>query len=76
MEGHPTKAFKLTDVRLITILGQVMKYVEALEGKGFRMALTRGETKLGEQLRTLTRQVGFCWLSYYALNWVCGELFL
>ncbi|CAM6095407.1 unnamed protein product [Calypogeia fissa] len=38
-------------------LVKVMKYVEALEGKGFRMALTKGETKLGEQLRTLTRQL-------------------
>ncbi|KAG6555359.1 hypothetical protein Mapa_002585 [Marchantia paleacea] len=36
---------------------KVMRIVEALEGKGFRMPLTKGEAKVGEQLRTLTRQL-------------------
>lgn len=34
-----------------------MRMVEALEGKGLHMALTRGEAKLGDHLRGLTRQV-------------------
>eukprot|EP00249_Psilotum_nudum_P009678 c22089_g1_i1 orf=736-2061(-) len=36
---------------------KAMRIVEALEGKGFRLPLTKGETKLGERLRTLSRQV-------------------
>lgn len=36
---------------------QIMRMVEALEGKGLHMALTRGEAKLGDHLRGLTRQV-------------------
>lgn len=33
--------------------------VEALEGKGMHMALSRGEAQLGDHLRGLTRQVSF-----------------
>ncbi|GLJ40470.1 hypothetical protein SUGI_0833900 [Cryptomeria japonica] len=36
---------------------RVMRIVEALEGKGFHIPTTRGETFLGVQLRTLTRQL-------------------
>ena len=36
---------------------QIMRMVEALESKGLHMALTRGEAKLGDHLRGLTRQV-------------------
>jgi len=36
---------------------QIMRMVEGLEGKGMHMALSRGEAKLGEHLRGLTRQV-------------------
>lgn len=37
-----------------------MKMVEGLEGKGFHMQLNRGEAKLGDHLRSLTRQVSSC----------------
>uniref|UniRef100_A0A0C9S0R4 TSA: Wollemia nobilis Ref_Wollemi_Transcript_29119_1885 transcribed RNA sequence n=1 Tax=Wollemia nobilis TaxID=56998 RepID=A0A0C9S0R4_9CONI len=36
---------------------RVMRIVEALEGKGFRMPTTKGEAYIGEHLRTLARQL-------------------
>lgn len=36
---------------------KIMRMVEALEGKGLHMALTRGEAKLGDHLRGLTQQL-------------------
>jgi hypothetical protein len=36
-----------------------MRIVEALEGKGCRIPLTKGEAELAEKLATITRQVGF-----------------
>ena len=36
----------------------MMRVVEALEGKGFRMPLTKGEAQLGIRLRNLAQQVG------------------
>ncbi|XP_024385739.1 nuclear pore complex protein NUP54 [Physcomitrium patens] len=36
---------------------KIMRMVEALEGKGLHMALTRGEANLGDHLRGLTRQL-------------------
>lgn len=52
-----------------------MRMVEALEGKGLHMALTRGEAKLGDHLRGLTQQVivkieGF---SYSFYSYYCVE---
>lgn len=35
-----------------------MRIVEALEGKGCRMPLMKGEVELAEKLATITRQVG------------------
>ncbi|CAL5357771.1 unnamed protein product [Camellia sinensis] len=37
---------------------QVMRIVEALEGKGCRVPLMKGEAKLAEKLAAITRQVG------------------
>jgi len=34
-----------------------MRIVEALEGKGCRIPLTKGEAELAEKLATITRQV-------------------
>lgn len=34
-----------------------MRIIEALEGKGFRMPLTKGEAQLGERLRNLSKQL-------------------
>lgn len=36
---------------------RVMRIVEAVEGKGFRMLTTKGEAHLGERLRVLARQL-------------------
>ncbi|KAG0587683.1 hypothetical protein KC19_2G183300 [Ceratodon purpureus] len=36
---------------------KIMRMVEALEGKGLHMGLTRGEARLGDHLRGLTRQL-------------------
>lgn len=36
---------------------RVMRMVEALEGKGFRLPLTKGEVELAEKLATTTRQI-------------------
>jgi hypothetical protein len=36
---------------------QVMRIVEAMEGKGFRLPLTKGEAELAEKLAATTRQV-------------------
>ncbi|KAJ7957585.1 nuclear pore complex protein NUP54-like [Quillaja saponaria] len=36
---------------------RVMKIVEALEGKDYRLPLTKGEAELAEKLATITRQV-------------------
>ncbi|KAG0586846.1 hypothetical protein KC19_2G122000 [Ceratodon purpureus] len=36
---------------------KIMRMVEGLEGKGLHMALTRGEARLGDHLRGLTRQL-------------------
>lgn len=41
---------------------KVMRIVEALEGKGCRMPLMKGEVELAEKLATITRQVGGPWL--------------
>ena len=41
-----------------------MRIVEALEGKGCRIPLTKGEAELAEKLATITRQVSVC-LIYY-----------
>lgn len=38
---------------------KVMRVVEALEGKGCRIPLTKGEAELAEKLATITRQVDF-----------------
>jgi len=38
---------------------KVMRVVEALEGKGCRIPLTKGEAELAEKLATVTRQVKF-----------------
>lgn len=35
-----------------------MRIVEALEGKGFRLPLMKGEGELAEKLAAVTRQVG------------------
>ena len=35
-----------------------MRIVEAMEGKGFRLPLTKGEAELAEKLAATTRQVG------------------
>lgn len=35
-----------------------MRIVEALEGKGFRLPLMKGEVELAEKLAAITRQVG------------------
>ncbi|KAL2643195.1 hypothetical protein R1flu_010782 [Riccia fluitans] len=48
---------RLKEQELQRRLLRVMRIVEALEGKGFRLPLTRAEAKVGEQLRTLTRQL-------------------
>ncbi|KAL3702307.1 hypothetical protein R1sor_020329 [Riccia sorocarpa] len=48
---------RLKEQELQRRLLRVMRIVEGLEGKGFRMPVTRGEAKVGEQLRTLTRQL-------------------
>jgi len=39
-----------------------MRIVEALEGKGCRIPLTKGEAELAEKLATITRQVEFLYL--------------
>lgn len=36
---------------------KVMRIVEALEGKGFRLPLMKGEVELAEKLAAITRQV-------------------
>lgn len=36
---------------------KVMRIVEGLEGKGFRLPLTKGEAELSEKLTGITRQV-------------------
>ncbi|RXH79890.1 hypothetical protein DVH24_041037 [Malus domestica] len=43
---------------------RVMRILEALEGKGFRLPLMKGEVELAEKLAAVTRQV----LHYYALH--------
>ena len=37
---------------------KVMRIVEALEGKGYRLPLMKGEVELVEKLAAITRQVG------------------
>jgi nuclear pore complex protein Nup54 len=53
---------------------QIMRMVEALEGKGLHMALTRGEAKLSDHLRGLTRQVSCAHgdVARLALSFRCG----
>ncbi|RWR74549.1 nuclear pore complex protein NUP54 [Cinnamomum micranthum f. kanehirae] len=61
---------------------RVMRIVEALEGKGFRVPLTKAEVELAEKLATIARQVT-CFLicsslppltlNYFA-NPTCGEI--
>lgn len=61
---------------------KVMRIVEALEGKGFRVPLTKAEVELAEKLATIARQVT-CFLicsslppltlNYFA-NPTCGEI--
>ena len=34
----------------------MMRIVEALEGKGYRLPLTKGEVELAEKLAAITRQ--------------------
>ena len=36
-----------------------MRIIEGLEGKGFRLPLTKGEAELSEKLTAITRQVFF-----------------
>lgn len=38
---------------------KVMKIIEALEGKGCRLPLMKGEAELAEKLAAITRQVAF-----------------
>lgn len=44
---------------------QVMRIIEGLEGKGFRLPLTKGEAELSEKLTAITRQVCFI---FYLFN--------
>lgn len=45
---------------------KVMRIVEALEGKGFRLPLSKGEVELAEKLAAITRQVGVpCFLPFF-----------
>lgn len=66
----------------LTAIEKVMRIVEALEGKGFRVPLTKAEVELAEKLATIARQVT-CFLicsslppltlNYFA-NPTCGEI--
>lgn len=45
----------------------MMRIVEALEGKGFRVPLTKAEVELAEKLATIARQVSqftLCFLGF------------
>lgn len=47
-----------------------MRIVEALEGKGFRLPLMKGEVELAEKLAAITRQVaGLCHISSCLILW-------
>lgn len=48
--------FFLTSILHVIFL-KVMRMVEALEGKGFRLPLMKGEVELAEKLAAITRQV-------------------
>lgn len=41
---------------------KMMRIVEALEGKGYRLPLMKGEAELAEKLAAITRQVMFFFL--------------
>lgn len=48
---------RLKEQSLQRRLLRVMRMVEALEGKGFRLPLMKGEVELAEKLATITRQI-------------------
>lgn len=51
---------------LLVVWQKVMRILEALEGKGYRLPLMKGEAELAEKLAAITRQVMFlCPLSYF-----------
>lgn len=49
----------LTFLNVLVLFQKVMRLLEALEGKGFRLPLMKGEAELAEKLAAITRQVIF-----------------
>lgn len=47
----------LTVLNVLVLFQKVMRLLEALEGKGFRLPLMKGEAELAEKLAAITRQV-------------------
>lgn len=50
---------------------KAMRIIEALEGRGCRVPLMKGEAELAEKLAAITRQVGiscFCFNTWYFLG--------
>ena len=47
----------IVEVIFTLVCLKVMRIVEGLEGKGFRLPLTKGEAELSEKLTGITRQV-------------------
>lgn len=53
------------NINFVILFEKVMRIVEALEGKGFRVPLTKAEVELAEKLATLARQVTWFFISFY-----------
>lgn len=50
---------------------KVMRIVEAMESKGCRLPLVKGEADLAEKLAAITRQVHVLWPSSFGRNVSC-----
>lgn len=58
--GYPSIILASVLIHCFHVVCQkVMRILEALEGKGFRLPLMKGEADLAEKLAAITRQVFF-----------------
>jgi hypothetical protein len=58
----------------LRFLLQVVRIVEALEGKGLHMTLTQGEAQLGDYLQGVMHQVSRCPLQHSFMSCSCKTI--